>query len=157
MKSRKIGLVTKNVSSMTTSWFAVNVKWHQKIRKTTPFFVPQKTYFPYFYRSKVLICHSKENNETFCSEKPSVAIILRLSEKNVHKMSGLDWMWAVRCEGLKAGTAVCLNCAVLLLCLHFTVCPIASRCVCVGWWGLGVISCSNLKCGTVYCSYGLEI
>ena len=26
-------------------------------------------------------CHSRDTNETFCSEKPSVAIILRLSEK----------------------------------------------------------------------------
>ena len=29
----------------------------------------------------VLICHSRDTNETFCSEKPSVAIILKLSEK----------------------------------------------------------------------------
>ena len=28
-----------------------------------------------------MICHSRDTPETFCSEKPSVAIILRLSEK----------------------------------------------------------------------------
>ena len=41
----------------------------------------KKMYFPFLNWSKVLICHSRDTNETFCSEKPSVAIILRLSEK----------------------------------------------------------------------------
>ena len=49
MKRQKIGLVTKSVSSMTTSWFAVIVKWHQKIRKTTPFFIPRKKNIPHFF------------------------------------------------------------------------------------------------------------
>ena len=41
----------------------------------------RKIYFLFLYRSKVLICYSRDTNETFCSEKPHVAIILRLSEK----------------------------------------------------------------------------
>ena len=32
-----------------------------------------------------MICHSRDTNETFCSEKPSVAIILRY----IDKMTGL--------------------------------------------------------------------
>ena len=44
MKRRKVGLATKILSSMMITRFAVNVKWHQKILKTTPFFVPKKKY-----------------------------------------------------------------------------------------------------------------
>ena len=45
----------------------------------------QKNIFPFLHRSKVLICHSWDTNETFRSEKPSVAIILRY----IDKMTGL--------------------------------------------------------------------
>ena len=31
--------------------------------------------------SSVLICHSRDTNETLCSERPSVAIILRYTDK----------------------------------------------------------------------------
>ena len=55
--------------------------------KNDTFLCTKKIYFPFLYRSKVLICHSRDTNETFCSEKPSVAIILRLSEKRPQN----DW------------------------------------------------------------------
>ena len=68
-KSRLI--VTKIVSSMT-----VKCKITPENTKNDTFLCTSKKYI-----SHSSPCHSRDTNETFCGEKPSVAIILRLSEK----------------------------------------------------------------------------
>ena len=53
----------------------------KKFEKRQLYLYIKKIYFPFLYQSKVLICQYTDTNEPLCSEKPSVAIILRLSEK----------------------------------------------------------------------------
>ena len=59
----KKGLVTKIASSMTISLFAVNVK--RKYEKRHLSLYLENINFPFLYRSKVSLCHSRDTNETF--------------------------------------------------------------------------------------------